>query len=84
MNFEKMTTKLQEALAESQSLAVGKDNPYIEPAHLLYALLKQEGGSVAPLFTTLNINVQTLTRELQDILDRLPQVQGVTLKLPNS
>ncbi|QLB42422.1 ATP-dependent chaperone ClpB [Mannheimia pernigra] len=76
MNFEKMTTKLQEALAESQSLAVGKDNPYIEPAHLLYALLKQEGGSIAPLFTTLNINVQTLTRELQDILDRLPQVQG--------
>lgn len=40
MNFEKMTTKLQEALAESQSLAVGKDNPYIEPAHLLYALVK--------------------------------------------
>ncbi|QNS14320.1 ATP-dependent chaperone ClpB [Mannheimia bovis] len=76
MNFEKMTTKLQEALAESQSLAVGKDNPYIEPAHLLYALLKQEGGSVAPLFTALNINVQTLISELQAILDRLPQVQG--------
>lgn len=76
MNFEKMTTKLQEALAESQSLAVGKDNPYIEPAHLLYALLKQDGGSVAPLFTALNINVQTLISELQAILDRLPQVQG--------
>ncbi|AWW35050.1 ATP-dependent chaperone ClpB [Mannheimia varigena] len=76
MNFEKMTTKLQEALAESQSLAVGKDNPYIEPAHLLYALVKQDGGSVAPLFTTLNINVQTLISELQAILDRFPQVQG--------
>ncbi|TLU76581.1 ATP-dependent chaperone ClpB [Mannheimia varigena] len=76
MNFEKMTTKLQEALAESQSLAVGKDNPYIEPAHLLYALVKQDGGSVAPLFTALNINVQTLISELQAILDRLPQVQG--------
>ncbi|MEG9481740.1 ATP-dependent chaperone ClpB [Mannheimia sp. HC-2023] len=76
MNFEKMTTKLQEALAESQSLAVGKDNPYIEPAHLLYALLKQDGGSVAPLFTALNINVQTLISELQAILDRLPQVHG--------
>ncbi|QLB15104.1 ATP-dependent chaperone ClpB [Mannheimia granulomatis] len=76
MNFEKMTTKLQEALAESQSLAVGKDNPYIEPAHLLYALLKQDGGSIASLFTTLNVNVPTLIRELQTILDRLPQVQG--------
>ncbi|AHG78011.1 ATP-dependent chaperone ClpB [Mannheimia varigena] len=76
MNFEKMTTKLQEALAESQSLAVGKDNPYIEPAHLLYALVKQDGGSVAPLFTALNINVQTLISELQAILDRFPQVQG--------
>ncbi|EXI61576.1 protein disaggregation chaperone [Mannheimia granulomatis] len=76
MNFEKMTTKLQEALAESQSLAVGKDNPYIEPAHLLYALLKQDGGSIASLFTTLNVNVLTLIRELQTILDRLPQVQG--------
>lgn len=76
MNFEKMTTKLQEALAESQSLAVGKDNAYIEPAHLLYALLKQEGGSVAPLLTTLNVNVPTFIRELQDNLDRLPQVQG--------
>lgn len=76
MNFEKMTTKLQEALAESQSLAVGKDNAYIEPAHLLYALLKQEGGSVAPLLTTLNVNVPTFIRELQDNLDRLPQIQG--------
>lgn len=76
MNFEKMTTKLQEALAESQSLAVGKDNAYIEPAHLLYALLKQEGGSVAPLLTTLNVNVPTFIRELQSYLDRFPQVQG--------
>ncbi len=76
MNFEKMTTKLQEALAESQLLAVGKDNPYIEPAHLLYALLKQEGGSIASLFTTLNVDVPTLIRELQQILDRLPKVQG--------
>ncbi|HHW7506275.1 TPA: ATP-dependent chaperone ClpB [Mannheimia haemolytica] len=76
MNFEKMTTKLQEALAESQSLAVGKDNPYIEPAHLLYELLKQEGGSIASLFTTLNVDVPTLIRELKQILDRLPKVQG--------
>ena len=41
MNFEKFTTKLQEALAEAQSLAVGKDNPYIEPAHLLNEARRQ-------------------------------------------
>ena len=76
MNFEKFTTKLQEALAEAQSLAVGKDNPYIEPAHLLYALVKQEGGSIAPLFTALNIQPTKLISELESILNRLPTVQG--------
>ena len=76
MNFEKFTTKLQEALAEAQSLAVGKDNPYIEPAHLLYALMKQEGSSIAPLFTALNIQPTKLISELENILNRLPTVQG--------
>ena len=76
MNFEKFTTKLQEALAEAQSLAVGKDNPYIEPAHLLYALIKQEGSSIAPLFTALNIQPTKLISELESILNRLPTVQG--------
>ena len=76
MNFEKFTTKLQEALAEAQSLAVGKDNPYIEPAHLLYALMKQEGSSIAPLFTALNIQPTKLISELESILNRLPTVQG--------
>ena len=76
MNFEKFTTKLQEALAEAQSLAVGKDNPYIEPAHLLYALMKQEGSSIAPLFTALNIQPTKLISELKSILNRLPTVQG--------
>ena len=76
MNFEKFTTKLQEALAEAQSLAVGKDNPYIEPAHLLYALIKQEGSSIAPLFTALNIQPTKLISELENILNRLPTVQG--------
>ena len=76
MNFEKFTTKLQEALAEAQSLTVGKDNPYIEPAHLLYALIKQEGSSIAPLFTALNIQPTKLISELESILNRLPTVQG--------
>ena len=81
MNFEKFTTKLQEALAEAQSLAVGKDNGYIEPAHLLYVLLKQADGSIAPLFTALNVQPKQLESELSAILDRLPQVQGGTTQL---
>lgn len=78
MNFEKFTTKLQEALAEAQSLAIGKDNNYIEPAHLLYALVKQQNGSIAPLFTALNVQPQRILSELEAILNRLPTVSGGT------
>lgn len=78
MNFEKFTTKLQEALAEAQSLAIGKDNNYIEPAHLLYALVKQPDGSIAPLFTALNVQPQRMLSELEAILNRLPTVSGGT------
>ena len=78
MNFEKFTTKLQEALAEAQSLAIGKDNNYIEPAHLLYALVKQPDGSIAPLFTALNVQPQRILSELETILNRLPTVSGGT------
>ncbi|WP_419852220.1 ATP-dependent chaperone ClpB [Actinobacillus pleuropneumoniae] len=78
MNFEKLTTKLQEALAEAQSLAIGKDNNYIEPAHLLYALVKQPDGSIAPLFTALNVQPQRILSELETILNRLPTVSGGT------
>ncbi|AAP95500.1 ATP-dependent chaperone ClpB [[Haemophilus] ducreyi] len=78
MNFEKFTTKLQEALNEAQSLAVAKDNAYIEPVHLLYALVKQQDGAIAPLFTTLNVSTQTLINELELILNQLPQVTGTT------
>ncbi|WP_150540028.1 ATP-dependent chaperone ClpB [Actinobacillus vicugnae] len=78
MNFEKITTKLQEALAEAQSLAIGKDNNYIEPAHLLYTLVKQSDGSIAPLFTALNVQPQQILSELETILNRLPTVSGGT------
>ena len=54
MRFEKFTTKLQEALAEAQSLAVGRDHPFIEPQHLLLALLEQGDGSVPALVAKLN------------------------------
>ncbi len=49
MNIEKFTTKFQQALSEAQSLALGKDNQFIEPVHLLTALLNQQDGSIAPI-----------------------------------
>ena len=58
MRFEKFTTKLQEALAEAQSMALGKDQQYIEPEHLLAALLKQEDGGIAGLVSKTGGNPQ--------------------------
>ncbi|KMK51693.1 protein disaggregation chaperone [[Actinobacillus] muris] len=80
MNIDKLTHKFQEALAEAQSLAVGKDNAYIEPAHLLYTLLLQNDGSIAPLVTALNVPPKQLADELAAIIQRLPQVEGVNVQ----
>lgn len=76
MNIEKFTTKFQEALSEAQSLAIGKDNQFIEPAHLLSALLNQQGGSIAPILTASGVNVALLRNELNNELNKLPQVSG--------
>ncbi|MBS9783313.1 MAG: ATP-dependent chaperone ClpB [Pasteurella sp.] len=76
MNIEKFTSKFQEAIGEAQSLAIGKDHNYIEPAHLLITLLKQAEGSVAPLFTSLQVDVVALQNQLNSLINRLPQVQG--------
>ncbi|MDG6481658.1 ATP-dependent chaperone ClpB [Glaesserella parasuis] len=76
MNIDKFTSKFQSAIADAQSLAVGKDNPYIEPAHLMLALLKQNDGSITPLVTSLNVQPNRLSSELDGIISRLPQVQG--------
>ncbi|MDG6362755.1 ATP-dependent chaperone ClpB [Glaesserella parasuis] len=76
MNIDKFTSKFQSAIANAQSLAVGKDNPYIEPAHLMLALLKQNDGSITPLVTSLNVQPNRLSSELDGIISRLPQVQG--------
>ncbi len=76
MNIEKFTTKFQQAIAEAQSLAVGKDNQFIEPVHLLSALLNQQDGSVAPILTASGVNVATLRNELNNELAKLPQVSG--------
>ena len=76
MNIEKFTTKFQQAIAEAQSLAIGKDNQFIEPVHLLSALLNQQDGSVAPILTASGVNVSVLRNELNNELAKLPQVSG--------
>ncbi|MGX2969907.1 ATP-dependent chaperone ClpB [Ursidibacter sp. B-7004-1] len=80
MNIDKFTSKFQSAIADAQSIAVGKDNAYIEPAHLLLALLKQNDGSVAPLFSALNVAPAKLTQELETIIQRFPQVEGTNIQ----
>ncbi len=76
MRMDKLTNKLQLALSDAQSLAVGRDHQFIEPAHLLAALLDQEGGTVRPLLAQAGVNVKLLRSQLNQALDRLPQVEG--------
>ena len=76
MRFDKLTTKFQEALGEAQSLAVGRDNPYIEPVHVLSALLAQDDGSAKSLLQRAGVNVQRLSTSLDQAIDRLPKVEG--------
>ena len=76
MRMDKLTTKFQAALADAQSLAVGRDNQYIEPVHLMAALLDSQGGTARPLLEKAGVNVPKLRSELSAALDRLPTVQG--------
>jgi ATP-dependent Clp protease ATP-binding subunit ClpB len=76
MRFDKFTTRLQEALAEAQSLAVGRDHQQIEPQHLLYALLGQEDGGVAGLIGKAGGNPNALKKGLLEAIERLPKVEG--------
>src|SRR5229473_504356 len=76
MRFEKFTTKLQEAHAEAQSNALGRDHQYIEPQHLLLALLNQEDGGVAGLISKAGGNPNALKKALSDSIARLPKVEG--------
>ncbi len=76
MRMDKLTSKFQLALQDAQSLAVGRDHQFIEPVHLMVALLDQDGGSVRHLLTQADVNVNRLRSQLGEALDRLPQVQG--------
>ena len=77
MRMDKLTTKFQEALASAQSLALGRDHQFIEPVHLMTALLDQEGGTTRHLLARSDVNVDALRARLGQALDRLPRVEGV-------
>src|SRR3954466_3626955 len=76
MRFDKFTTRFQQALAEAQSMAVGQDNPYIEPQHLLLALLEQDDGGTSSLLARAGANVAPLKDALRASINRLPKVEG--------
>jgi ATP-dependent Clp protease ATP-binding subunit ClpB len=76
MRMDKLTSRFQAALADAQSLAVGRDQQFIEPAHVLLALLDGQGGSVRPLFIKAAVDVNRLRAQLTALLDRLPKVEG--------
>jgi len=76
MRMDRLTTKFQEALADAQSLAVGRDHQFIEPTHVLAALLDQEGGSVRSVLAQAGGNVNQLRSALGEALGRLPRVEG--------
>ncbi len=76
MRMDKLTTKFQMALAEAQSLAVGRDHQYIEPVHVLAALLDQDGGTTRPLLAKADVNANALRSKLGQLLDRMPSVEG--------
>jgi len=76
MRMDKLTSKFQLALADAQSMAVGRDHQFIEPLHLMTALLDQEGGSARHLLTQASVNVNLLRSKLGDALDKIPKVEG--------
>ncbi len=76
MRFDKLTTPFQSAIQDAQSLALGNDNSYIEPVHLLAALINQEGGSARPILQKAGTRLPSLVAALQAAMNRLPKVEG--------
>ncbi|HTQ74040.1 MAG TPA: ATP-dependent chaperone ClpB [Burkholderiales bacterium] len=76
MRLDKLTTKFQQALADAQSVAVGQDNQFIEPLHVLSALLAQEDGGSASLLSRAGVNVPRLREAVRQAISRLPKVEG--------
>ena len=75
MRIDKFTAKLQQALSDAQSLAVGRDHNSLAPVHLVQTLLRQQGGSVKPILTQMGVETVALERELDLLIDRLPQIK---------
>lgn len=76
MRPDKLTTKLQTALADAQSLAVGREHQFIEPAHLAHTLLNQEGGTLSHILSSAGINLNKLGSKIIKLLDSIPTVTG--------
>lgn len=76
MRMDKLTSRFQQALADAQSLAVGRDHNLLEPVHVLTALLDQSGGSTRPLLAQAGVNVPSLRERLGEALEKLPKVSG--------
>lgn len=76
MRMDKLTTKFQMAIADAQSLALGRDNSFIEPEHLMKALLDQQGGSCRALLSKAGVNIAQLRTSIDQALERLPKVEG--------
>jgi ATP-dependent Clp protease ATP-binding subunit ClpB len=76
MRIDKLTTKFQQALADAQSQALAHDSGFIEPQHLLLALLGQEDGGTASLLQRAGVNVAPLRKALEDAIARMPKVEG--------
>ena len=77
MRLDRFTVKFQEALSDAQSLAVGHDNQFIEPVHIMSALVDQEDGSIRPLLTLAGSDPQAVKLLTDEAVDKLPQVRGV-------
>lgn len=76
MRLDRLTNKFQQALADAQSMALGHDNQFLEPVHLMSALLNQEGGTVRPLLTSAGINTVQIQKALDQAIAQLPKVEG--------
>ncbi|MDO6693941.1 ATP-dependent chaperone ClpB [Aliiglaciecola sp. 3_MG-2023] len=77
MRLDRFTSKFQMAISDAQSIALGRDHQYIDPVHLMTALLNQQGGSIRSLFDSVGANVNALRSSLAEAIERLPRVEGI-------
>ncbi len=76
MRMDKLTSQFQAALSDAQSIALGRDHAFIEPLHVMIAMLNQERGSIRSILTQVNVNITHLRAQLDSAINRLPQVEG--------